>query len=238
MRRQMSVFRGRVFVVMVSVCALVFCCLGVGAQPPAAGGGPGGGPGGPGGPGALERNEKAWEIQANSVAKSLSLSADQTTKLVKAYKEARESYIKAFEALRGEQGSQRDRGKFMEVGKAEKAKFEAAIKGFLKPEQLSAALSSLGSFNRRWDSMVMALDGMKLDEKKMAEAMKLVIDFVVEQDKLMQTMASGGDFQAMREKMRPLREKLDTDMAKVLSADEMTKWTEATQMRGRGGRRN
>jgi hypothetical protein len=124
----------------------------------------------------------------------------------------------------------------MEVNQAEKAKFETALKGFLNPEQTTKALATLGSFSRRWDPMVEALDGMNLEEKKKAEAMKLVADAVAESDKAMQAAMASGDRESVRDTMTKLREKLDADMGKILSAEQMTKWTEATAMRGGRGR--
>jgi len=208
--------------VFLSACLLVLGCLGAVAQPPA-----------PGGPG-LERNDKAWEMEAKCVAQEIALSAELTTKLVDAYKTARDSYMTAAREAMGE-GGQRDYSKIIELNKTQAAKLETALKGFLKPDQTTKAMASLGTFNRQWDRMVTVLDGMKLDEKANTTAMKSVTEFVVESGKVRQAAVAGGDFQSLREKTAPLREKLDADLAKVLSAEQVTKWKEETAMRRGGG---
>ena len=225
MRKLDSVSSLKTVAVLLAACSLVLYCTGAFAQ--------GRGPGGP--PGFLEKNEKAWEIEAKTVAQGIGLAAEPSKKLVDAYKAARESHIAAFRETMG-QGGRPEPGKRMEITKAEAAKFETALKGFLKPEEVTKAMASLGTLNTRWDRMVTVLDGMNLEEKPRAEAMKLVEQNVAETGKIMQGAAAGGDFQAMREKMAPLRDKLDADLAKVLSADQMAKWKEATTMRGGQGR--
>jgi len=215
--------------VCVGVCALMFCCIGAVAQEA----GRGGAAPNP------EQNQKAWEMEAKAAAQSLKLSAELTTKLVDAYKAARESQMAAARAKMEQSGGGRpDFRALMEVNQAEKAKLETALKGFLNPEQTTKALAPLGTFNRRWDPMVTALGGMSLDEKTMTEAMKLVMDYIVESDKIMQAAAASGGFEAVREKAGSLREKLDADMAKVLPAEQMAKWKEATARRGGQGRRS
>ncbi|HRK33864.1 MAG TPA: hypothetical protein PLJ47_04640, partial [Candidatus Hydrogenedentes bacterium] len=52
-----------------------------------------------------------------------------------------------------------------------------------------------------------------------------------------EAMASGGGPEGAREKNQQLREKLDGEMGKILSADQLAKWKEATAMRGGGGGR-
>ena len=195
------------------------------SQPPA---------GAPPAPLSPEETAKIWALQAADVAKSIGLTPELSTKLTDAYKAARESYSAAMDALRGQgQEARRDFGKMRELGVAEKGKFGEVLKGFLDADQTAKVLATLGSFNRRWDSMVSTLMGMGLDEASMSKAMGLVTGYVAESDKIMQGVTEGGDFQAVREKAQALREKLDTDMATVLSAEQMTKWKEATAMRGR-----
>lgn len=43
-----------------------------------------------------------------------------------------------------------------------------------------------------------------------------------------------GDFSAMREKEQRTKDALDTEIAKVLTADQLKKWNEATSMTGHG----
>jgi hypothetical protein len=210
--------------VVLGICAMLICCAGAFAQE----GRPGPTPPDP------QKMAKVWEAEAKTVAQSLTLSADLTTKLVDAYKAAREGQMTAMRAAR-EQGAPRDPAKMMEATKAEKAKFETTLKGFLNAEQATSALASLGTFSRQWDSMAGILDGLGLDAKSKAGADKLVLDFIVASGKIREA-APGSDFVALREKLQPLRETLDADLAKVLSAEQITKWKQATTRRGpRGG---
>lgn len=181
---------------------------------------------------------KAWELEAKNVAKSIGLSDEQTTKLVDAYKAARQSYATAARAQMS-QGERPNMQAMLELNKSERAKLAAALEGTLTPEQAEKALASLGSFNWRWDSMVLALDGMGLEEAKKEQALTKVADYVAETAKAREAAAGGGDMQAMREKGRELREKLDADLGQILSAEQLAQWKEATAMRrgpGAGGR--
>lgn len=219
MRTENVLWASRVFL---GVLVLGLCGLVAVAQEAAPGAGPRAGFG---------PNEKAWELQAKCVAQSMELSPELTAKLVEAYKAARNSQGAALRALR-EGGGQRDPGQFTEVNKAEKAKLEEALKGFLNPEQTAKALATLGTFSRQWDRQVVVLDGMGLEDSVKAQAMKLVANCAVESDKVMQAaLAEGTDFRAIREKTAPLREKLDAELAKILSEEQMAKWKEGAAMR-------
>lgn len=187
------------------------------------------------GPNAIpaEKRAQLWEMESNCAAGQLGLSADLSAKLSAAYKAARESQGTASEALRGQGGGNFE--KIIEISKAEKAKFETAIKGFLNPEQTAKALSVLGTFNRRWDAMTNALDSMGLAEKPKADAMKLTADFVVASGEAMQSVAAGSDMETARTKVDGLWTKLDEDMAKILSPEQSIKWKEMTARRGGPG---
>jgi len=227
MRNRRSASSLKTACVFLGACVLMLCCIGAVAQAPA--------PGGP--PLGLEKNEKAWDLEAKTIAQDLGLSAELTTKLAQAYKAARESNIAAIRAkMEQSGGDRRNFAAMREVSLAERAKLETALKGFLNPEQTTKAIATLGTFSRRWDPMVTSLDGMNLEEKKKTEAMKLVAGYVAESDKAMQAAAASGDFQSVRDQMGKLKEKLDADLAKLLSAEQMTKWQEETAMR-RGGQR-
>ena len=215
-----------VVMMFLGIGALLACCSGAFAQAPR--------PGGP--PGPPENNEKACAIEATAVAQSLALSPELTTKLADAYKAARASLMAARQASM-KPGERPDMAKMREITVAEKTKFETAVKAFLNPEQTTKAVAMLGSGGRHLDPMAMALDGMNLDEKAKPAAWKLVFDYVVASDSAMQAAAASNDMQSVREKMNQLKEKLDNDMAKVLSADQLAKWKEATARGGgmRGG---
>ncbi len=182
-----------------------------------------------------EKMKKAIELESAVVAQDLGLPAEQAKKLTEAYSAARKSYMEAMRASRS--GGRPDPGAMRAVSAAERGKLEAALKGFLTPEQTTKALATLGSFNRRWDQMVLCLDGMNLDEKAKKAAMKLVTDYVATSAKALEAAAAANDFASMRETSMKMKQTLDTEMAKLLSADQMKRWSEETEMRGgRGGR--
>lgn len=211
------------------VGALAFCCVAAWAQ------GPGGG--GPGGGLSPEDRAKAWDLEARAVAADLSLSAEDTTKLVDAYKAARESQAAVMrERMSSGGGDRRDPSAMIEANKAERDKLKAALAAFLKEEQVDKALAALGGFNRRWDTMTLALENLGLEGEKKAEATKLVMAYVAESDKAMQEAMAGGDWESMRTKGRTMREELDAKLGKVLSPEQLAKWKEATAMRGGGPR--
>ncbi len=208
------------------VVALLGACVGAVAQP---GGGREGMP-------SPEMIAKAQTLEVATVAQSLSLPAEKSTKLADAYKAARESHMTAMRGVM-KPGERPDFKAMQEVTQAETAKFETAVKAFLTPEQTATAVATLGTFNRRWDRMVLTLDGMGLADKPKAEAMKLVMDNVAESGKAMKAMTDSTDREAMREQQQKMRENLDAGLAKVLSADQSAKWKAETAMRGGGGRR-
>ncbi len=234
MRTRSRVKPMQLAITCLGIAALALCGAASYAQAP------GGGPGGQGL--SPEVQAQAWALQAKAVAKELALADDVTPKLVDAYKAARESQMTALRAKMTEGGGQGGLGNWealREITKAERGKLETALKGFLKEDQTAKALGTLGTFNRRWDAMTMVLDGLKLDEAKGAEATKLVMAYVMDSDKIMQDAFAAGatDRTAARDKSRALKQKLDENLGKVLSAEQLKTWTEATTMRGGGGGR-
>jgi len=207
----------------------VFCALAIGAlpalaQPPAGGG-----------PSPAER-QKIWAAEATSVAQIMGLPADQTKKMVDAYTAARDSHGTAMRAQREKGGrGEGTRAAMMEITKAERAKLEAALKGFLKPEQAAQALASLGAFQRRWDGIAGALETMGLDAKVKAEVEKLVVQYVVELGAAMEKAAAAGNMESMRETSRQNKEKLDAAVAKLLTPDQAAQWKAKTAFQGGRG---
>jgi uncharacterized protein YeaC (DUF1315 family) len=206
-------------------CIAALICAGAVAQP-------GGGREGPLTP---ETTAKAETLEVTTVSQSLSLPADKMAKLAEAYKTARESHAAAMRAMM-KPGERPDFSAMQQTTKAETAKFETAIKAFLTPEQTATALATLGTFNRRWDRMVLVIDGMGLAEKPRDEVMKVVMNSVAESSKAMQAMTASTDREAMRTQQEKMRENLDASLAKVLSEDQMKKWKEETSFRPRGPR--
>lgn len=215
-----------------------------GAPAAAAGAPPAGGPGGPGGPGGggfgrmtPEQMGAATKAQAGMVAEALGLNAEQTTKLTDAFKTFREEQMKAMMALRQEGAERPDMAKMQETAKAERQKFEDGLKKFVTPEQATKAALYLGATMARWQNMAMVIDDMKLDAKTKTAATKLILAYVEEAEKAGQGATTQEQREAVRATLRASREKLDTEMAKVLSPEQAKEWTEKTPMRGgmRGG---
>ncbi len=181
--------------------------------------------------------EKAWEGQARFVAGQLGLAEDQTSQLVDTYTSARQSYNEAARSRSGE-GGQPDWRARAEQAREARGKLEESLKGFLNDDQASQAVASLGTFNRRWDVMVVTLQDMNLDEEKMKQAMAAATNYIVEVDKLMSSTAPDRRREAFAQS-RELREKLDEEMGKVLTPEQMKTWSDATALRrgpGRGPR--
>jgi Spy/CpxP family protein refolding chaperone len=190
------------------------------------------------GPGvrSVQNVERAWELQAKGVAAELALTPELTGKLVDAYKAARQNHAKALQAGLQESGAERrDIDTFRKVNDAEKVKFEAAVKEFLTPEQTAKAVTTLGSFNRRWDRLVAVLDTLKLDEASLSKAMTRVAAYAAESDQVMRAAMEKDDFESARGDMTKLREKLDTDLAGILTPEQLAVWKETTAMRGGRG---
>ena len=82
--------------------------------------------------------------------------------------------------------------------------------------------------------MVHLVAGFKLEDKQ-AKALDLLFAYNLEQAKLWtEDSAEQQDFAALREKMTALKTKLDTDLAEILSNEQLEVWKEATTYRGRG----
>jgi len=192
-----------------------------------------------------EEAQAAWTLEASHVAGKLGLSKEETTKLVDEYKKVRESYSAAVrKAMEEAMASGVDTGDRQairaamreiqeKITKAETEKFAKALGAFLDKEKTKKAVTQLGSFSGSLDRMVNVIAGLKLDKAKQAEALDLVNAYVVESSAARDKAMAGGDFESMRTVFQELRTKLNEAMAKVLSEEQLAKWTEATARRGR-----
>jgi hypothetical protein len=202
-----------------------------------------------------EKAKAAWTVEATGVAKHVGASDDQAKAVVIAYAAARESQAKASEKTRqelmekaqkagGDDGGPGGRGglgaegmKAMEeINAKEREKLHKALAATLSADQTTKAMASLGTFNRQWDLMVDTIVGFGLDGAKQQDALNAIEEFVVVQGKIRPGAgaAGGGDREAMRSAMQESRQKLNDSMKKVLSADQLTKFEEATRGGGRG----
>ncbi len=198
------------------------------------------GGGGRGGPRlAPEKQEAAWTIEVKCVAQELKLSDEVAGKVAELYKASRKSLQEATQKLL--QDSQGDRMAMMQgmmdLRTAETAKLETALKGKLDEAQTKAAMASLGTFNPMWDLMVDTLSEFKLEAKKQTDALKAIKVYVEGSGKAQADAMASMDFQSLRDEMQKLKEKLDTDLTPILSAEQLAQWKTKTtpQRRGPGG---
>lgn len=185
----------------------------------------------------VEDAQAAWDLQAKSVAKDIGLGKKQANKLSEAYAAARKNHQAAMQELRESSGG--GRGNFQahrELSDEERGKLENALKGVAKDGQIEKVLASLGTFDRRWDRLTHTLAGFELESGTLQKAMSLTIAYVSGSYAARQEALESGDREGMREIFREHQSELNDGMAKVLSEEDYTKWTEATQRRGRGGR--
>ena len=204
----------------------------------------GGGRGGFGGPPLeAEKAAAAQEAEAKSVAGDLSLSGDDTGKLVAAYQAARKSLDEAMQKARDNAGG--GFGGFqaiMELPGEEKTKFKTAIAEFLSGDQAGKAADGLAGGitlqGNQVDRMVDAFGAFSLGDDKLFAAVKLVLAYAAEADAARAEAIANQDFQSIRTGTQAAREKLETALGSVLSAEDLTKWKEANpQGGGRGGGR-
>lgn len=196
--------------------------------------------GGP--PMSPEQQEAAWTVEAHSVAAALKLPEPKAASVAEAYKAARASHGEAMAELR--RTAERGPGMFQQmqaINDTERGKLEDKLSGVLNEEQLGTAMESLGTFNNQWDRFVDVLSAFDLSGDNRAKALSLLIDYVIKSDKARSEAMAAMDFQSMRDSMQTLKEELDSQMAEVLSAEQLAVWEEKTARRGgpgggRGGR--
>lgn len=224
---------------------------GGGGQPPAAPGREGRPqPGGPGGEGrgqreamSPERAKAAWEAEAKTLAKSLSLSDEQTKAVVKAYEEARKGYdadmLKLREKMRESGGGGPEAREAMEeFNKSQRDKLSKSLTDAkLSKEQVDKAMAILGQFqfHRTWDGMTDTLLGFKLEAAKQDEAMKAVGEYVAAVGKARGNPGEEIDREAMRTAQQEARKKLTDKLKTVLSEEQMRRMEAAMGMGGRRG---
>ncbi len=192
---------------------------------------------------SAEKSKIAWKAQAEGVAASLTLDAEKTAALVKAYDEARGANLESTEKLRKQIAEKREQGEegragieelrnqLLEVGKTSRENIEKAFGAILTPEQVTKAMSSLGTFNRQWDIMTDSVLGFSLDSAKNAEATKAMQKFVETMSNARREPGQQGGGGGMGE----ARNTLMDSMKKLLSEEQFGKFQAATGMGGRRG---
>ena len=175
--------------------------------------------------GKKENSEAAWKMQAQSISEEVGLSKDQTAKLTAAYLVAKKNHKQALKELPEEKDKDKSRAATQAAIEKDRAKFVASLKGALTEDLIAKVLPTLGSFNAKWDGLVAALQNLKLEKGAMKSAMKLVINYVTDSEAANIEMMKSSNRKA---NSKPFKEKLDTGLAGVLSAEQMKIWKEAT----------
>ena len=181
-----------------------------------------------------EQAQAAWTLAARGVANELGLSKEAASKLIDAYKAARESSQKVMQGMMGGGGG---RGARQGLIATEQGKLEKALKGFLSDEQVAKAMESLGTFSSEWDRFLDVLAGFNLDEENLYKALALVCTYVVESSKAMSAAMANQDFQSMRTARQTHKAALDGGLSKILTPSQLITWNQATAPRMRGGPR-
>lgn len=180
-----------------------------------------------------EKQEAAWTLQAEGVAKAAEVSEENTPKVVAAYIASRKNLQEAMGSLGGGGGM---REEIQKLYAAERERLTEALTQVLPEEQVGSVAGPLGTFYREWDRLVDALAGLELSAEKQEEGLALIAAYVVESDKAMQG-ASGGDWQALMDGWQARKTKLDGDLAEQLglTPEQAETWKQATMVgRGRG----
>ena len=182
--------------------------------------------------------EAVWSLEAKTVATELGLDAEKSEKLHAAYKVSRERLQKAIEAIpTGESDVFRARFESRRKARlAENETFAKDLAAFLDEAQSKKAVEQLTVFIGRGDMTVKSLSDIVTNPETLLKAMKVLNAHLIKLDKEIAGSMAGGEGVAeeRREQRRKMVEELNTEMAKVLSEEEMTKWKESTADRRPG----
>jgi len=176
--------------------------------------------------------DRATRLQAETVARELDLSEELRGKLVAAYQEARRAHQASTreqlrEAVTG--GDRRGAAREMlQLNPEHRQKLEAALKGFLTEEQATRALASLGSFDRQWDRMVIALADLGLAEEKLEVGLSHLNAYAAAADQGRRSAAGAGDLRGFRSAAQEARSKLEGELAQLLTEEQLKKWKDET----------
>ncbi len=183
-----------------------------------------------------EKLKEIREAQAKCVAAIAEVKGEDVDKVVKAFTAARQEYQDKAAALpRGQEGMQQRR----ELSEKSLAGLKEALTkavGAEKTEKIIGIFNPFGMSSFFLDRMVGDLIAFQLPKEKFEKAMVCVLNYSKDLGKAMEEARQSGSFEAVREKREKLNEALNTEMAKLLSEEQMAKWKESTS-RPFGGRR-
>ncbi len=185
--------------------------------------------------------EAVWSLEAKTVATELGLDAEKSEKLHAAYKVSRERLQKAVEAIpTGESNDFRARYESRRKARlAENDTFAKDLAAFLDEAQAKKAVEQLTVFFGRGDMTVKSLSDIVTNPETLLKAMKVLNAHLIKLDKeIAGSMVEGvGVAEERRDQRSKMVEELNTEMAKILSEEEMTKWKESTADRRPGRNR-
>lgn len=185
---------------------------------------------------APEKAEAAWKVQAACALADLKLNDEEkASKVSEAYVAARKSRQEAVAELRPDSGGGRDmRQAFRELNQKERDSLAEALNAILSEEQTTQLMASLGTFSTMWDRNVDALTGLELEKEALNSSLALLLVNTIEAKKARDEAMKMRRFQDLGGKRQELRQKLDTDLAEVLSEEELAEWKVRTTSPGRG----
>jgi hypothetical protein len=105
----------------------------------------------------------------------------------------------------------------------ERANFETALNGFLKPEQTAKVLEGLGNYDLAWDRPTWAVADLKLEADTQTKAMDITQAYA----SALVKAREGDDRQAQMATMREARQKMMDDMKAVLNEEQYGKFQKA-----------
>lgn len=193
--------------------------------------------GGPGSNLTPEQREKAWKIQAKTVARDLKLDAATEQKLTAAYLKSRERYQKA--TAEKFQGGAADRSQLaadiLAIRENERKRLGRSVSEFLNADQTQRVEKTLGTLDIFWDLFAHELGSLEMPEgaRNQAEAllMETAVKFAPERDRALKA----GDMSLIARGMAPLKDSLDQKLESVLPGKAYKSWLEKTNApRGKG----
>jgi len=180
-----------------------------------------------------DRQEAAWTVEVLTLAKELKLTDEQTAKVAIAYKYHRKTFQEAVLKSVGKNPNDRTAAiqEITDLRYREVSEFELFLKSVLAEAEVKTAIASLGTFNGQWDNMVDVILGFKLDEQKQDDAMRLIKPYIEASSKAQDKAAEDMDIEALRSQMQKLKQKLEADLAPILSPAQMDEWKVKTAAR-------
>lgn len=179
-----------------------------------------------------------WRLQAETVAKELKLTNEQTEKLVEAYVESRERRRTVLNNIpKPSEDKDTKRSARDKIDAEQQEALKKSLAGFLSDQQIESALLPLGSFNARWDSYVETIRQFELPEQKQNAALHLIYEYISNYVKARNAAKSqGARFSSVT--ARELKSTLDAGVAKLLSDEQLAKWNKETAFRSGGSNRS